>query len=329
MPIIYFDESGNTGSNYLDPDQPAYALASIIIDPQVGQDLLTRHFGRFDSTDIKHSKLSGHHRGQEAIKACLRELEEVAPSYKIYLVLKRFGLICKYVELVIHPSAEQCGFDLHEGGETKRFADLLWFCGPHMYRREDCDQTLLTFQRWATGKGVSLEALTETVLKLKCAGSSNEADEIVKLPFNGMHKIECPAGPGYSMDVSFTSAYASLRSWMEEGLDEIDIVHDRSKVMQEQVGLWPMLADAETTARLFAGLPGEWPPLPVNSVNLADKDDQPLLQLADIIAGAGTTLASLKLGARNDQYAVYLRDELGLQRHVCGGVWPEKPEGSA
>ncbi|WP_439845226.1 DUF3800 domain-containing protein [Aeromonas veronii] len=40
IPTIFFDESGNTGSNLLDPDQPVFTLSSCIFSDKESEMLL-------------------------------------------------------------------------------------------------------------------------------------------------------------------------------------------------------------------------------------------------------------------------------------------------
>jgi hypothetical protein len=70
LPIVAFDESGNTGENLLDQLQPIYCLASVHIDESkaeaLAKDLLLK-----GQKELRFASLRGSRRGREAIVAAL------------------------------------------------------------------------------------------------------------------------------------------------------------------------------------------------------------------------------------------------------------------
>ena len=77
---IYFDESGFTGNNLLNLDQPAFVYTSVAIDPQNASRLHNELVSRFHlrGKELKGKNLVRYSRGQEAISWLLNECEDIA-----------------------------------------------------------------------------------------------------------------------------------------------------------------------------------------------------------------------------------------------------------
>ncbi len=54
---IYFDESGNTGSNLLDPQQKFFSVGSTDLAEDESNTILQKHFQKHVGKDIKFKKL--------------------------------------------------------------------------------------------------------------------------------------------------------------------------------------------------------------------------------------------------------------------------------
>jgi hypothetical protein len=62
---IYFDESGFTGNDLLNDDQPVFVYASVAIEPSQAEDIIAEMISRFrlQGDELKGSNLVGHTRG--------------------------------------------------------------------------------------------------------------------------------------------------------------------------------------------------------------------------------------------------------------------------
>jgi|GEM_PF-3762187 len=326
MPI-YFDESGNTGSNHLDDSQPIYALSSLKLAPEQAEDLLQRHFGNLLAggiLDLKYARLSGSRLGRKAILSFLGEINDRPEMQKTYIVFKRFALVAKYVDWLVEPVAYADGIDMYENGGAmaKAFANMLWYMTPHAYPDGQWNVVMADFQNWSTGRLPTIK-LRERVLSLRTEVGWERVDATAKIPFWSNHTVQAPGGQDYPMDISLTSAYSIVRSWMDDGNRGIEIVHDRSKVMEAQQNRWTELIDPELSTKLFAFTPGEWPALSINSVRFGDQYSDPALQLADIVAGANRDSANSLLGFSDTPFASLLRTELQLPRPYAGTIFPD------
>lgn len=321
MATIYFDESGNTGSNYLDPEQPVYVLSSLKLTEEEATSKLTEHFAAITASDLKFNRLAQYPAGRQAIVSFLAEQLPDSDAYRSYVVLKHYALTAKYVDWIIEPAAYNDGLDLYENGTAAAMASLIWYCAPHAYGDPTWKSILSRFEAWATGRGGTTDELRAHVLKLQPHARFERLDKLIKIAFVGNRHVECPAGAGYKMDLAFTAAYTSVRAWMDLGEHDIQVVHDRTNVMESQVALWRELADPSLNARFFSETPGDWPPLSVSNVRFSDHLSDPALQLADILAGSNRLTATGLLSPCGP-FARQLIEQFDLPKSNAGAIWP-------
>ncbi len=64
METVYMDESGYTGYDLLNLDQPVQAASSLMIDEKTAQGLIVDTFPKSRAKELKHKKISKSHRGR-------------------------------------------------------------------------------------------------------------------------------------------------------------------------------------------------------------------------------------------------------------------------
>ena len=77
---VYLDEAGNTGLNFLDPDQPTYVLAGWIVPADrvaAACSAATAMSLESGSSDLKGSRMMRTRGGRERLGRLVRELEEL------------------------------------------------------------------------------------------------------------------------------------------------------------------------------------------------------------------------------------------------------------
>lgn len=65
---IYFDESGFTGYNLLDPNQPIFTIASADIDERNAEEILRDSFPEYQGAEFKFSNVWG---SKNRTRACV------------------------------------------------------------------------------------------------------------------------------------------------------------------------------------------------------------------------------------------------------------------
>ncbi len=129
IPTIYFDESGNTGSNLLDNDQPVFTLASCDFS-QKEADRLLQLIGSRAESELHFKRLKRNKAGQDGIIRMLRDPAVNPTRVKINVFLKRFMVTSKIVDLLIEHMLHLRGFDLYINGQNIALSNMLFICFP-------------------------------------------------------------------------------------------------------------------------------------------------------------------------------------------------------
>ncbi|WP_332445712.1 DUF3800 domain-containing protein [Dehalococcoides mccartyi] len=99
---IYFDESGFTGNDLLNDDQPVFVYASVAIKPQQATDLVAEmiSFFRLQGNELKGSNLVSHRRSQSAVLWLIERCKGIA---SIVIANKKLALAGKFYEYIFEP----------------------------------------------------------------------------------------------------------------------------------------------------------------------------------------------------------------------------------
>lgn len=99
---IFFDESGYTGNDLFNDDQPIFVYASVAIKPSQATELVTEMVNRFQlkGSELKGSNLVNRPRGQEAIYWLMERCKNDA---SIVVANKKYALAGKFYEYIFEP----------------------------------------------------------------------------------------------------------------------------------------------------------------------------------------------------------------------------------
>lgn len=94
---LYFDESGYTGYNLLDPVQPIFAIASADIYADEAGSILRDSFPKYQGAEFKFSNIwaTGSRAGLTAFSM---HVKAFADRSFVYMIDKRFGVLTKIVD---------------------------------------------------------------------------------------------------------------------------------------------------------------------------------------------------------------------------------------
>ncbi|MEZ9441325.1 DUF3800 domain-containing protein, partial [Vibrio atlanticus] len=100
IPSIFLDESGNTGSNLLDKNQPVFTLASCDLSIKEAERLLSLVGSRAEN-ELHFKRLKRNKAGQDGIIRLLSDPAVNTESIKMNVFSKRFMVTSKIVDLLI------------------------------------------------------------------------------------------------------------------------------------------------------------------------------------------------------------------------------------
>jgi hypothetical protein len=286
---LFLDESGYSGHNLLDAEQPLLTLATLGLAEEECRQIKHRHFGRSQMNELKHAMLARRTTGQHMVLSFLDDLLARCGAFRIYMAHKRFALVQMFVLYVIEPAFRAWGLNLMEGGKHISFAHAIYRLIPAIEGAEYFDRLLSQFQEMLRARTPdSVAALRSHIHSRHLDPRTEGLMEPAKVYLGSPSTEEEIAGiPANALDLSLTFALPIMSLWREDvGPEEpILLYHDQSSAMARQSDWWEFLTGAgREQYRAAAGTIG----FPIGLVNteFVNSKDWAGVQLTDVIAGA-------------------------------------------
>ncbi|MEH0542310.1 DUF3800 domain-containing protein [Streptomyces sp. NBC_00704] len=324
-PVVYVDESANSGQNLLDPHQPVFTVAGVHLPDYLAASIVDEVRGQLPRNlrEPKYTSLAGSSGGRKALMNAFARLPE--GSVRTYLVHKRFMVMTKMVDVIVEPMAHRDGYNLYEGKETLALANMLHLAGPVMGDADAYDRMLQAFVNWVRQKATTDE-LYAAIAALKTSVQSQQFAEYVEVLEYGRPVADETAaeiasqGHRDELDPAIPSLYC-LATTFGQTLGKFRLVHDASKVVDRNTTRLHTVHFLPDPAR-----PGEFMNPFMGGIEFADSKDHPQLQVADWAAGATRQWAQWMAGGGGDQFSRGL--EPVVRPWLIDGIWPAPVEGS-
>ncbi len=333
LPEVAFDDSGNTGSKLLDPEQPVFVLASVSLSRTQAEKILEGI--RTDQTrELKFTKLKRNESGRQRILRVIASPELNSDNTKTYFVHKRFMVVSKIVDTLIVESLHyEAGFDAYEDGvnialNNHHFHYMPIFCG------QDWTETLLhrfvDMLRFHTPESVQrFYGAARTLYEIS---TSKEYAKLL-LPLLASERISqriLSHSNKNSLDPAIPALFAHCVNWGEHFGGAFALVHDESKpIFQEKTTLEDFFSRGEEEHQIGYGPRSFVFPLRVSGgLRFARSEDDARLQVADLVAGASAKWASGFIPSQRSQDEDFSAaiGRSGIDRFLSGnregGVWP-------
>lgn len=306
LTTIYCDEAGNTGANLLDPEQPAFVLASNDFSHDEAQSLLA-YVRTGQGGEPKFSTLRRRREGVARVIRLLADPRLNSERVRISVFHKRYLVIGKMVDLVMENLMHDEGIDLYERGANVATANLLYFCLPVFCDPAAVDRFLASFvdlirQGPAAHKALFYAAGAE--LMASCRHDRFKGDLLCFTEPALFDRWWRDFG-SLSLDPAIPSLFWLIAEWGERKLDRFDVLHDRSKpVLASQEDFESMMAaDGEASALIGTDRRKMRFPLRAKSLSQGDSSEYPQLQVADLCAGAINHFYKLHFAGQMDELA--------------------------
>jgi hypothetical protein len=312
---VYIDESGYTGEDLNNRDQPFFTLSSLGLEEEVCEQLKADFFPGVLSGELKHSSLRRRTSRHEMVFRFLAYLGEHEESVRLAVYDKRFALIAKLVDFIIEPAFHWNNRDIYEHGGNIIFANQIYYGakdanrGRFLARLAEETQQLLrvpSVEHLASLRTAIHEARSVPSLSQPLAFAEVSIDKYAPLLLGEFE-------PG-SLDLALSAALTLMGGWRATTDDTIDLIHDASKNMAGRADIWQKLTDV-TLEPQEVGWDRRRIKLPVGlaSTRFERSENYAGLQLADVISGAFAYLAKwVDLGG--DQADAY---GAGLFQHAA------------
>ncbi|HVB21543.1 MAG TPA: DUF3800 domain-containing protein [Ktedonobacteraceae bacterium] len=336
MSIIFLDESGFTGQDLLNIDQPVFTLATIHCSERQCEEFKSTFFQDVRSTELKHSRLVRSPRYQRKVLEFFHELSKTPEIVKISITHKRYVLTAKIVELLVDPAAYQDGLDLNANGAAFELTNLLYTVLPVLCGKEFFNDLLHRFQKMI--RNLNHQSYIDFFVPLFIEEFPENIDTLltflrayhINLGYDKL--VDQLAGgkqfginSGY-LDIGLSCTLDLLAMWRGDILGNITLIHDASSRMAQELNIWNALVDPTLPAAVFEDAYRKLVfPVALDATRLEDSKDWIGLQLADVLAGATSYWAKwiIEGKAVNDEYGGYL--DAILPQFLAEIIWPSAP----
>lgn len=288
MPI-YCDESGFTGNDALNVDQPYFSYASVNIGSAEAADYLNdfRERHKIKSHEIKGSVLLSRPRGRDAVQELLFDM---LPQSRLYISQKLYSLCGRFFEYVFEPL-----FAGHNGP--------LYYSAFNQYIAVSIYASIIPY------KGKDLRVLIETfeaVMRHKVRPEalftiSNHINEEMMMisEFMSIHQEailkeldDRPFLDKWILDDTFTALWSVLSSWTEVQ-SGLEVICDESKPLADSVDVFKVFIGRNDKS-YYRTPSGEIKQMLISldsEIVLKKSIDVPGLQIADVLASSLTYAA--------------------------------------
>jgi len=296
MERFSIDESGYTGFDLLNPDQPFQGATAISITDEEAARLIKEYFPKLRASELKYRALAR----RPGNRDCLLNLQRDVLAQNrcvTYICGKRYLLILMFLDYAVEPFYYRRGLNFYEDGQNYSLASLLYHVGPPLLGKAGFDALLAAFQRAIKDK--TLEAINDLVLTVRRLRWQELPEALGPLAHESPECVEAIATPEVTTDAAFV-VLQSLISRMEimaEGAYRVE--HDRShNLLNYHALLQRFIAHDDAIEFRQSKVASIKFPLKLSAVTQVDSKDSPAVQLADVLVGAAVEAANSLAGFR-------------------------------
>jgi hypothetical protein len=285
---IFFDESGNTGSDLLSNDQPIFALASTCLDETTAQRLIAP-LKRQGQKEAKYSKLKGSVSGQAALLQFLSAPELTSTTAKFMQTDKRYYLITHLVDKLVEPTLFENGLDLYAKDAHVGLTNVWYYAGHTIFPKGHWSRVLAAFERAVRYPTQSSFSEFDATLLLASRHTPLDRRDFATGLLMAKGRLEefigCYRG-GVVFDPAPDLFTAMIHKWMDDYSGKFHLTHDKSKPLARNEAFFrALIVDAPTRIIGYGDRQVEMP-LRVAEFMFGNSRDFAQLQVADVIAGA-------------------------------------------
>lgn len=283
MTKIYMDESGYTGYDLLNKDQPFQAISAVRINEDEAERLIKFYFPN-NSSELKHKKLSNRKSQWKYLIELQRELLKTHDVFS-HACNKKYLLILLFLDNCVEPFYYDNGINFYENGHNYALASSLYYGGPIFWGKENFDNLLYYYQRASkTGLDINVQFLSEHAKSLMGKEFSDVLLPISSLYFKCIDELKCK---DMNTDITFIIILGLITHIEKYVKDEYIIIHDTSKeLMRYSEQLKKLIGIQEQRSFTKTQITTVSFPLNLKSVNQSNSKNSFGIQLADILAGA-------------------------------------------
>lgn len=324
---IFLDESGYTGEDLMNTEQPWFVLTSTILNDTEANALAREFFGGVQAQELKHSKLRKTERGRRRVIECIKALKNLPNKVATSIAHKNYALVSMMVEWWVEPSMRTDGVNLYENGANLGLTNLMYITMLHLQGHQFLKNDLANFQAMMRDRTLESYNTFWRTLNLHFNSAEKAAQDLLvltlyaekRLGFKHLLKL-----PEKIMDIALPTAVVSVAHWRKNSEEPSEVLHDESSSMSREKWLWDQLVGPSVEAKTFAynGRTMMFP-IGVTSTRFLRSEDYLQLQIADIVAGSTAEWCKSKSTEQTSEYTEAL-EEAGVSQLIFDGLYPSK-----
>lgn len=324
MDTVVFDESGNTGADLLNEDQPFFVLASTNLSQEEASELI-KIVHRHQAKEIKFSKLKKSNSGKRRIIEFLNQLAPYQKRIKTTIFYKKFMVMTKIVDIIIEELARLDGIDLYKNGTNISLSNMHFYCMNSYCGQELTDKMYASFIKMIREQDkISIEnfyyqtwQLYGASIDIKYQSSLSPilaSERIIHNILNGTDSN--------SLDPAIPAFFEHCSTWGNFIGSNFDILHDTSKpIFQEKDTLELLMSRSIPEKEIGYDRRKFTLPLKVNGVSFKNSEHDSRIQITDLVAGCSALWAKGIINNSVDSFWNELND-VDLMQFSIGTLYP-------
>lgn len=320
---IYFDESGFTGNNLLNPNQELFSYASVAtndIEAQHFVEDLIRKYG-IQGGELKGNKLVRFNKGRKALDEIFEYFEN---RIKISISNKKYALATKFFEYIFEPCISDINTLFYRSGFHRFISNILYI--EFVARGAGAEAIFYEFEELMKSKDDSkLDNLFSSSIHPENSPIITQIREFAQFRSDDIREeLNSLEGSGvgkWILDLTQTSLFTLLANWGTEH-SVITAVCDFSKPLLEEQRIFDAMIGRED--RLFTEAFVTKQPISFNLSGPIEFQDSKIahgIQLADAVAAA----AIYAFSGTDDEHGQKWRNILPKFSHY-GSIIPDIDE---
>jgi hypothetical protein len=323
MKTIYFDESGNTGPDLLNRDQPIYILCSTDMKENDAENALANYF---DITKELHfKKLKQSKKNKESILKFFSErINDLEKYCKVTAYHKEYMIACKMLDYLVEPQLYEDGIDYYDEGMNIAHANMFYYCFEGFCGKE------ITRDVYTKFVNMIAEKKRESVIEFSTAlmnAYNNCGDEQFKGEFiilnKALYEIDSfiSAKSKADLDPALSALIDLIQRWMMVYNDELQIYHHESVTIEaRKEDLEYITSKLTEPATVGYGQVKAKFPLNIKEFKFEKSQNSRSIQICDLVASA-FVFAEKGGGEYNVEFCRELRSILANFK-FDNMVWP-------
>ncbi|WP_018462355.1 DUF3800 domain-containing protein [Segatella paludivivens] len=305
--MLYFDESGYTGPDLTNLEQPYFTLASIrLTDVEAAvmkKEIRYEEWGKEFHFLGMYKNPQGRHMLNRVFNYPFMDIHHVMPSY----AYKRYCIYANIVNMLVETRYYHNGINLYQGAKNLILANGLYYFAelhPNKELIAEFESHFVKMVREPSDE--SIENFYRTTDKLRYNKETMDGffDMLSELPPTIIYIKEALSDQKFYIDLTVPLFSFSIQEWYKKTGVKDDVLFDSSEPFFANKDFLESLRDMrvpETAVGYGVGNGKHVYPLPIGKMELAKSHNEFGIQLADIYASA----LNFALTPRADKYVKY------------------------